>query len=70
MRDWKKHIKNDFEASIFKNHIEIRWVKAALYEAGALYAAMSGSGASVFGIFEAQPDLSSLEANNEVFYNV
>jgi 4-diphosphocytidyl-2-C-methyl-D-erythritol kinase len=70
VREWKKHIKNDFEANIFKNHIEIRWVKAALYEAGALYAAMSGSGASVFGIFESKPDLSSLEANNEVFYNV
>nr|WP_294793410.1 4-(cytidine 5'-diphospho)-2-C-methyl-D-erythritol kinase [uncultured Mucilaginibacter sp.] len=70
VREWKKHIKNDFEANIFKNHIEIRWVKAALYEAGALYSAMSGSGASVFGIFDAKPDLSALEANNEVFYNV
>jgi 4-diphosphocytidyl-2-C-methyl-D-erythritol kinase len=70
VREWKKYIKNDFEANIFKNHIEIRWVKAALYEYGALYAAMSGSGASVFGIFESKPDLSDLEANNEVFYNV
>ena len=70
VREWKKHIKNDFEANIFKNHIEIRWVKAALYEAGALYAAMSGSGASVFGIFDTKPDLSALEADNEVFYNV
>jgi 4-diphosphocytidyl-2-C-methyl-D-erythritol kinase len=68
--DWKKYIKNDFEASIFKNHIEIRWVKAALYEAGALYASMSGSGASVFGIFETQPDLSALEGDNQVFYTV
>jgi 4-diphosphocytidyl-2-C-methyl-D-erythritol kinase len=50
--DWKKHIKNDFEESIFKNHPEIRGVKAALYQAGALYASMSGSGASVFGIFD------------------
>ncbi|MGY3213322.1 4-(cytidine 5'-diphospho)-2-C-methyl-D-erythritol kinase [Mucilaginibacter sp. HD30] len=70
VREWKKHIKNDFEASIFKNHIEIRWVKAALYEAGALYAAMSGSGASVFGIFDTTPDLSALEADNQVFYHV
>jgi len=66
--DWKKYIKNDFEASVFKNHPEIRGVKAALYEAGALYASMSGSGASVFGIFETMPDLSGLEDGNEIFY--
>jgi len=66
--EWKKHIKNDFETSIFKNHIEIRGVKAALYQAGAIYASMSGSGASVFGIFDQTPDLGFLEADNEVFY--
>ncbi|MDP9080566.1 MAG: 4-(cytidine 5'-diphospho)-2-C-methyl-D-erythritol kinase [Bacteroidota bacterium] len=66
--EWRKYIKNDFEVSIFKNHPEIRGVKAALYEAGALYASMSGSGASVFGIFENTPDLSGLEEENQVFY--
>ena len=45
-----------------------RGVKAALYNAGALYASMSGSGASVFGIFEDVPDLSALEGENEIFY--
>ncbi len=35
-------IKNDFEESVFKNHVVIRGVKAALYEAGALFASMSG----------------------------
>ncbi|MEO3406545.1 4-(cytidine 5'-diphospho)-2-C-methyl-D-erythritol kinase [Mucilaginibacter sp. CAU 1740] len=66
--DWKKYIKNDFETSIFKNHAEIRGVKAALYEAGAIYSSMSGSGASVFGIFEGTPDVKFLEGENEVFY--
>jgi 4-diphosphocytidyl-2-C-methyl-D-erythritol kinase len=66
--EWKKYIKNDFEISIFKDHPEIRGVKAALYEAGALYASMSGSGASVFGIFDKTPDLSGLEEDNQVFY--
>ena len=66
--EWRKYIKNDFEASIFKDHPEIRGVKAALYEAGALYASMSGSGASVFGIFDKTPDLSALENDNQVFY--
>ncbi len=66
--DWKKHIKNDFEETIFKHHPVIRGVKASLYEAGAIYASMSGSGASVFGIFEKMPDLSHLENDNRIFY--
>jgi 4-diphosphocytidyl-2-C-methyl-D-erythritol kinase len=65
--EWKNHIKNDFELSVFKNHPVIRGVKAALYEAGAIYAAMSGSGASVFGIFKETPDLRELEQTNQVF---
>jgi 4-diphosphocytidyl-2-C-methyl-D-erythritol kinase len=68
--EWKKHIKNDFEESIFKNNAEIRGVKASLYQTGALYASMSGSGASVFGIFDTTPDLSFLEQDNQVFYDI
>ena len=65
---WKHRIKNDFEQHIFQSHPVIRGVKAALYESDALYASMSGSGSSVFGIFEHKPDLSKLENNNKVFY--
>ncbi|MBS1527408.1 MAG: 4-(cytidine 5'-diphospho)-2-C-methyl-D-erythritol kinase, partial [Bacteroidetes bacterium] len=68
--EWKEHIRNDFEDTVFKNHPVIRGVKAALYEAGALYASMSGSGASVFGIFAGKPELSSLEKTSQVFYGV
>jgi 4-diphosphocytidyl-2-C-methyl-D-erythritol kinase len=70
IKNWKHFIKNDFEESVFKNHPVIRGVKAALYEAGALYASMSGSGASVFGIFNEKPDLSVLEQTNQVFYDI
>jgi 4-diphosphocytidyl-2-C-methyl-D-erythritol kinase len=70
IQEWKHLIKNDFEESVFKNHAIIRGVKAALYEAGAIYASMSGSGASVFGIFNEKPDLSGLEETNKVFYNI
>ena len=55
--EWKNRVKNDFEESVFKNHPAIRGAKATLYQAGAIYASMSGSGASVFGIFEEKPDL-------------
>ncbi|MDN3579884.1 4-(cytidine 5'-diphospho)-2-C-methyl-D-erythritol kinase [Mucilaginibacter flavus] len=66
--EWRKHIKNDFETSIFKNQVEIRGVKAALYQAGAIYASMSGSGASVFGIFDHEPDVEFLKEENEVYF--
>jgi 4-diphosphocytidyl-2-C-methyl-D-erythritol kinase len=66
--EWRKNIKNDFETSIFKNHVEIRGVKAALYQAGAIYASMSGSGASVFGIFDHEPDVEFLKEENEVYF--
>jgi 4-diphosphocytidyl-2-C-methyl-D-erythritol kinase len=68
LTEWRKHIRNDFEPSIFQNHVMIRGVKAALYEAGAIFASMSGSGACVFGIFDKTPDLSALEEENQVFY--
>ncbi|HEY0054133.1 MAG TPA: 4-(cytidine 5'-diphospho)-2-C-methyl-D-erythritol kinase [Pedobacter sp.] len=70
IKNWKAEIKNDFEESIFKNHSSIRGVKASLYEAGALYASMSGSGASVYGIFTKETKLPKLEEGNLVFYNV
>lgn len=68
IQEWKNLIKNDFEVSVFKNHPQIRGVKAALYEAGAVYASMSGSGASVFGIFNEKIALPELERDNLVFY--
>jgi 4-diphosphocytidyl-2-C-methyl-D-erythritol kinase len=45
-------MKNDLEPVVFARFPEVRRVKSALLEAGASFAAMSGSGASVFGIFE------------------
>jgi 4-diphosphocytidyl-2-C-methyl-D-erythritol kinase len=49
---WKNSIKNDFELSVFKQHPPIENIKNTLYENGAVYSAMSGSGSTVFGIFE------------------
>ncbi len=50
---WKKSVKNDFETSVFPTHPTIAEIKESLYASGADYAAMSGSGSSVFGIFSA-----------------
>ncbi|MDG1346767.1 MAG: 4-(cytidine 5'-diphospho)-2-C-methyl-D-erythritol kinase [Crocinitomicaceae bacterium] len=52
---WKENLLNDFEKSIFPNHPEIDKVKLELYKNGAQYASMSGSGSSVFGIFDERP---------------
>lgn len=49
---WKFLIKNDFENSVFKKFPEIAAIKNKLYEMGAIYASMSGSGSSVYGIFQ------------------
>ena len=57
VREWKNAVVNDFEASVFPKYPEIAEVKERMYAAGAVYAAMSGSGSSVFGIFEAPTDL-------------
>ena len=70
VEEWKGAIKNDFEETVFRSHPVIRGVKASLYEAGALYASMSGTGASVYGIFKKKIALSELEKNNQVFYGV
>jgi 4-diphosphocytidyl-2-C-methyl-D-erythritol kinase len=50
--EWKTWLKNNFEENIFRNHPAIAAIKEKLYDSGALYACMSGSGSTVFGIFE------------------
>ncbi|MCE2934550.1 MAG: 4-(cytidine 5'-diphospho)-2-C-methyl-D-erythritol kinase [Cyclobacteriaceae bacterium] len=54
---WRNSLVNHFEQSIFERYPIIGQVKETMYEQGALYASMSGSGASVFGIFSAKVDL-------------
>ncbi len=48
---WKGLVTNDFEVSVFEKHPELREIKESFYREGARYAAMSGSGSAVFGIF-------------------
>jgi 4-diphosphocytidyl-2-C-methyl-D-erythritol kinase len=52
VNEWKEKLVNDFEESVFAQYPGIAEIKQKLYEQGAIYAAMSGSGSSVFGIFE------------------
>ena len=48
---WRKELVNDFDQSVFALHPEIGTIKQRLYDLGAVYAAMSGSGSAVFGLF-------------------
>ncbi len=57
IEQWKEFIHNDFEDSIFPQFPEIKKIKEQLYSLGASYAAMSGSGSTIYGIFKNQPNL-------------
>lgn len=48
---WSESVRNDFEEPVFAAHPEIAAIKQTLYDMGALYASMSGSGSAVFGLF-------------------
>lgn len=50
--EWQGVLKNDFEPSVFASFPQLSELKARLLDSGAVYAAMSGSGSSVFGIFD------------------
>lgn len=56
-KEWKNRLKNDFEPVISNVHPEISTIKEQLYDAGAYYASMSGSGSSIYGLFRDTPEL-------------
>lgn len=70
LSEWKNNIVNDFEPSVFKKYPQIDEIKTKLYAAGATFALMSGSGSSVYAIFEQVVHLPELEKENLVFYNI
>jgi 4-diphosphocytidyl-2-C-methyl-D-erythritol kinase len=55
--EWRYNIDNDFETSVFKSFPQLSEIKQQLYDAGAVYASMSGSGSSMFGLFQHQSQL-------------
>lgn len=55
--EWNGVLGNDFEQGIFKKHPVISRIKDQLYDMGAVYASMSGSGSAVFGVFRQKPEV-------------
>ena len=65
IKEWKELLINDFEAPIFKMNPELKDIKEQLYLNGAEYAAMSGSGSTIFGLFSQEPTPNQLRLNIE-----
>ena len=58
LKDFRSEFFNDFEKLVFTNHPQLKMIKSLLYQEGALFAALSGSGSSVFGLF---PTISTIK---------
>ena len=52
VQDWKSLLVNDFERTVFALHPELAAIKQSLYDSGAIYASMSGSGSALFALYE------------------
>ena len=65
--EWKDTLINDFEASVFPQYPVIGEIKEELYHQGAIYASMSGSGSSVFGLFAAGTPLPEIDWGTNAF---
>lgn len=61
IEQWHGRVVNDFEDSVFPKFPKIQAIKERLYELGAVYASMSGSGSSVFGLFKETPKFKAEE---------
>ncbi len=68
VKKWKNHLYNTFESSVFTQYPEIAKAKAWLYEQGAEFALMSGSGSNVFGVFLTQSEIAAPPSDLHVVF--
>ena len=67
--EWKECIFNDFEKTVFIAHPELANIKELLYEKGAIYAAMSGSGSTIYGIFDKEIEQNiTTDTKSDIYY--
>lgn len=67
VRTWADRMVNDFEESIFPSHPILAEIKQELYNQGAVYASMSGSGSTLFGLFRSRPNCEQVFAEHFTF---
>ncbi len=58
LKEWRDHFANDFEKGVFAKYPELSDIKQSLYDQGASYASLTGTGSCIYGIFEEQRNLS------------
>lgn len=63
IKTWKETVVNQFEETIFRKHPSLAKIKQHLYDLGAVYASMSGSGSAIYGIFTELPNMKKLFGN-------
>ena len=57
---WKDVLKNDFERPVFAKYPQLAKIKYKLYDYGAIYASLSGSGSCVYGIFDGETQITQI----------
>lgn len=67
IKEWRGVLKNDFEDSLFPKYPILEEMKELMYKNGAIYASLSGSGATVYGIFDKEIDIKRLKLPNNTF---
>ncbi len=67
IEEWKSYLVNDFEVALSESYPVLQNIKSFLYSKNALYASLSGSGSTVYGIFRQKPDLSLLQKDHKVY---
>ncbi|MDX1902790.1 MAG: 4-(cytidine 5'-diphospho)-2-C-methyl-D-erythritol kinase [Thermonemataceae bacterium] len=70
IEDWKNSVINDFEKVLFPKYPLLEHTKQYFYDKGALYASMSGSGSSIYGIFEQKPENITFPTNFKVWEEI
>jgi 4-diphosphocytidyl-2-C-methyl-D-erythritol kinase len=70
IKSWRNQVVNDFEDVLFVTYPQLQVYKQRLYDYGALYASMSGSGSSLYGIFTKRVDLSNNFEGSQVWQGI
>jgi len=69
VRCWRSKLVNDFEKSVFAQYPEIGRVKERLYQSGAIYASMTGSGSALFALYEHKPAIDAETLGANIYYS-